>query len=63
MDDNLEQQVRDLDRRLRRLEQQLSDDRKEHRRRRRQATLSRVGLLIVMGGAYVWYLMKVTSPL
>ena len=63
MDDNLEQQVRDLDRRLRRLEQQLSDDRKKDRRRRRQAALSRVGLLILVGGAYVWYLMKVTGPL
>ena len=63
MDDNLERQVHDLDRRLQRLERQLSDDRKEDQRRRRRATWARVGLLIVVGGAYVWYLVKVTSVL
>ena len=63
MDDNMEQQVRELERRLQRLEQQLSDNHKENERRRRQEAWTRIGLLILVGGAYVWYLARVTNIL
>ncbi len=61
MGDNLEQQVRELDRRLQRLEQQLSDNHKEDERRRRREAWTRIGLLILVGGAYVWYLARVMN--
>ena len=63
MDEDLGPQVHELDRRLRQLEKEWSDARKADQRRRKRATWARVGLLIVVGGAYAWYLVMVTSVL
>lgn len=62
MDGNVEQRVRELGRRLESLEAQLSDLRNEDKRRRRQGAWARIGLLLVLGGAYLWYLVRTTSP-
>ncbi len=63
MEDNLERQVHDLERRLQHIEQQVRDARTEEQRKRRQAVWARIGLLVFVGIVYAWYLFKVTSIL
>ena len=56
-----ERRLEQIEERVERLERLLEDARKREQRRRRQEFWTRLALVLVVGGAYVFYIRYVTA--